>query len=241
MGILKNLQKFRVRVRKCSELRSSGYCGTGVQNSQKVPGRYKSAVSVPRVFVARAYRAYRSSGYGYEYPTELREVLCGVIPGVNIPGMVLCVPYRTQPCTFICPLLSADFCYAQLICYPLFLPPESACYRTFAEASRTGTGADVGGGSSATSFGATMGGHAGHSSTSSQGGKEGGGGKKAGNIFKSGGGGGVEGAAGSGAAAEGGSASNTPLVEYTMMMHPPLVVENLLPHAGDFELVDQVG
>ncbi|CAM9597685.1 unnamed protein product, partial [Laminaria digitata] len=40
-------------------------------------------------------------------------------------------------------------------------------------------------------------------------------------------------------AGEGGSASSTPLVEYTMMLHPPLVVENLLPHAGDFELVDQ--
>ncbi|CAN0341120.1 unnamed protein product [Hapterophycus canaliculatus] len=25
-----------------------------------------------------------------------------------------------------------------------------------------------------------------------------------------------------------------------MMLHPPLVVENLLPHAGSFELVDQV-
>ena len=25
-----------------------------------------------------------------------------------------------------------------------------------------------------------------------------------------------------------------------MMLHPPLVVENLLPHAGTFELVDQV-
>lgn len=25
-----------------------------------------------------------------------------------------------------------------------------------------------------------------------------------------------------------------------MMLHPPMVVENLLPHAGTFELVDQV-
>ena len=36
MGILQNLQKFRVRVRKCYRSHtSSGYCGTGVQNSQK--------------------------------------------------------------------------------------------------------------------------------------------------------------------------------------------------------------
>ena len=35
--------------------------------------------------------------YGYECPTELTEVLCRVIPGVNTPDMVLYVPYRTQP------------------------------------------------------------------------------------------------------------------------------------------------
>ena len=39
---------------------------------------------------------YRSSGYGYECPTELREVLYRVLPGVKTPGMVLHVPYRTQ-------------------------------------------------------------------------------------------------------------------------------------------------
>ena len=27
-------------------------------------------------------------------PTEVTEVLCRVIPVVNTPGMVLCVPYR---------------------------------------------------------------------------------------------------------------------------------------------------
>lgn len=37
-----------------------------------------------------------------------------------------------------------------------------------------------------------------------------------------------------------GAATSTPPIEYTMMLHPPLVVENLLPHAGTFELVDQV-
>ena len=48
---------------------------------------------VPGVFVAPAYRTSRSSGYGYECRTEVTEVLCRVIIGVNIPGMVLCVPY----------------------------------------------------------------------------------------------------------------------------------------------------
>ena len=63
--------------------------GTGtevLQNSQKfwvlwhgrteltdVPGRYKNAVPVPRVFVARAYRAYRSSGYGYEFVQNIEK------------------------------------------------------------------------------------------------------------------------------------------------------------------------
>ena len=36
MGTLQNLQKCRIRVRKCYRTHgSSGYCGTGVQNSQK--------------------------------------------------------------------------------------------------------------------------------------------------------------------------------------------------------------
>ena len=43
--------------------------------------------------MALAYRTYKSSGYGYECPTELGEVLCRVIPGLNTPGMVVCVPY----------------------------------------------------------------------------------------------------------------------------------------------------
>ena len=48
----------------------------------------------PGVFVAPAYRTSRSSGYGYECPTEVTEGLCRVIPEVNTPGMVCCVPYR---------------------------------------------------------------------------------------------------------------------------------------------------
>ena len=109
MGILQNLQKFQVRVRKCHRtqklrvlwhvrtklteipgrykccIRTPGTCGTGVQSSQKF--------RVP----VWMYRAYRSSGHGYECPTGLTEVRCRVIPWVNTPGMVLYVPYRTQP------------------------------------------------------------------------------------------------------------------------------------------------
>ena len=33
-----------------------------------------------------SYRTSRSSRYGYKCPTELTEVLCRVIPGVNTPG-----------------------------------------------------------------------------------------------------------------------------------------------------------
>ena len=139
MGVLQNFQKFRVRVWKCYRTsRSSGYCGTGIQNFQKfrsgtkhavpilrprtyrtsrisrygmkvlqnfqkfrvlwhrrteVPGRYKHAVPVPRVFVAPAYRTSRSSGYGYECPTEGPKVLCRVIPAVNALVMVFRVRY----------------------------------------------------------------------------------------------------------------------------------------------------
>ena len=50
--VLQNSQKFRVLWHGRAEL-------------TEVPGRYKNVVPVPRVFVARAYRAYRSSGYGY--------------------------------------------------------------------------------------------------------------------------------------------------------------------------------
>lgn len=66
----------------------------------------------------------------------------------------------------------------------------------------------------------------------------GGGARRPGNLFKSGGAGG----AGASTAAGGGARSAQPFppVEYTILLHPPLVIENLLPHAGTFELVDQV-
>ena len=76
MGILQNLQKFRVRVRKCYVHNSQKFrvLWHGRTELTEVPGRHKNAVPVPRVFVARAYRSYRSSGYGYERRTKLTEV-----------------------------------------------------------------------------------------------------------------------------------------------------------------------
>ena len=56
MEVLQNFQKFRVLCH-------------GRTGLTEVSGRYENAVPVPRVFVALAYRTYRSSGYGYECPT----------------------------------------------------------------------------------------------------------------------------------------------------------------------------
>ena len=50
--------------------------GTGMdvlQNSQKLRAGTKMLYPYPG-YVARAYRAYRSSGYGYECRTDLTEV-----------------------------------------------------------------------------------------------------------------------------------------------------------------------
>ena len=60
MGILHNLQKFPVRVRKCYRTRrSSGYSGTGVQNSK---------------FRAGIKMLYPYPGYLWHGRTELTEV-----------------------------------------------------------------------------------------------------------------------------------------------------------------------
>ena len=89
MAILQNLQKLRVRYGNVTELTEV------VAQAYRTHTRYKNDIPVPRVFVALAYRTSRSSGYGYECPTELKEVLCRVIPGVNTPGMVCA--YHTEP------------------------------------------------------------------------------------------------------------------------------------------------
>ena len=62
MEVLQNSQKFRVLWHRV------------VQNSQKFQAGTKNAVPVPRVLWHGAYRTHRSSGYGYECPTELTEV-----------------------------------------------------------------------------------------------------------------------------------------------------------------------
>ena len=55
MGVLLNFHKSRVRVSKCFRTsRSSGYCDTGVQNSQKFRAGTKAAVPVPRVLWRRS-------------------------------------------------------------------------------------------------------------------------------------------------------------------------------------------
>ena len=110
-GILQNLPKFRVRVRKCCRThRRSGYGGTGVHNSQKFRAGIKLRYPYPGCLWhglteltevpgtgMNVVQNYRSSGYRYDCPTELSEVLCRLVPRVNTPGMVLYVPYRTQP------------------------------------------------------------------------------------------------------------------------------------------------
>ena len=48
---------------------TSGYCGSGVQNSQKSRAGTKNAVPVPRVLWHGGYRTHRSAGYGYKCHT----------------------------------------------------------------------------------------------------------------------------------------------------------------------------
>ena len=75
MGVFQNFQKFRVRVWKCYRTsRSSGYCGTGIQNSQKFRAGTERDVPVPRVLWHGSYITHRSSGYDYESLAELPEV-----------------------------------------------------------------------------------------------------------------------------------------------------------------------
>ena len=81
MNVLQNSQNFRVRVRKSYRTsRSTGYCGTGLQNSQKFRAGIKVLYPYPgflwyeRTELAEvpgtgisvvSYRTYRSSGYRY--------------------------------------------------------------------------------------------------------------------------------------------------------------------------------
>ena len=71
MGILQNLQKFRVRYESVTEL--TDVPGI-VARAYRTHIRYQNDIPVPRIFVALAYRTSTSSGYGYECDTELPEV-----------------------------------------------------------------------------------------------------------------------------------------------------------------------
>ena len=96
MGILQNLQKFRLRVRKCCRThRSSGYSGTGVPKLQKFRAGIKMLYPYPgylwhgRTELAEVpgmgmnvVRTYRSSGYGCGSVTELTEVP-GIVARAN--------------------------------------------------------------------------------------------------------------------------------------------------------------
>ena len=95
-----NSQKFRVRVGESYRTsRSSGYCGTGVQNLQKFradtkmlypcPGYCGTVVQIlqeSRVRVWMSYRTHRSYLYGYGCCTELTEVLGTGYTRVNTPS-----------------------------------------------------------------------------------------------------------------------------------------------------------
>ena len=66
MGVLQNLQKFRVRVWKSYKTsRSSGYGYEVVQNFHKFRPGTTHSVRVPRVLWHGSYRTHRSSGCGY--------------------------------------------------------------------------------------------------------------------------------------------------------------------------------
>ena len=135
-GILQNFQKFRVRVRMSNRTsRSSGYCGTGLQNSQKFRAGTKHGVPVPRVLWARAYRTFRSPGYGYECPTELTEVLCRVIPGVNTKGTVCTYPTEYNLAKLFDMRLTKVVGFVHPVAPPCFCAPSQGLVETYRASS----------------------------------------------------------------------------------------------------------
>ena len=74
MGVLHNLQKFRVRVWMCHRThRSSRYCGIGIQNLQKFRVRYRKVVPVPRVLWHRRAELTEDPGTGMNVVQNLQE------------------------------------------------------------------------------------------------------------------------------------------------------------------------
>ena len=88
LGVSQNFQKFRVRVWTCYRTsRRSGYCGTGIQNSQNFRAGTKHDAAVPRVLMHGSCKTHRGFGYGHESLTELPEVWYGYeFP--ELPGIV---------------------------------------------------------------------------------------------------------------------------------------------------------
>ena len=72
MGILQNIQKFRVRYGSVTGLTEVPGM---VARAYRTRIRYNNDIPAPPgVFAALAFRTSRSSGYGYECHTELPEV-----------------------------------------------------------------------------------------------------------------------------------------------------------------------
>ena len=98
MGVVQNLQKFRVRYGSVTEHTEVPDI---VARAYKSHVRYKNDIPVPGVFVALAYITSRSSEYGYKCPTKLTEVFRRVTPGVNTPGMVCAYPAEHNLAQFV--------------------------------------------------------------------------------------------------------------------------------------------
>ena len=93
--VLQNFQKGRVRIWKCYKTsRTSGYCGTGVQNFQKFRAGINMLYPYPGSLWHRRTELPKVLGTGMSPTKGISQVRCRVIPEVNTPGMVLYVPYR---------------------------------------------------------------------------------------------------------------------------------------------------
>ena len=64
MNVVQNFLKFRVRMKVLQNFQKFRVLWHGRTELTEVPGRYENAAPVPGIFVALAYRIYRSSGYG---------------------------------------------------------------------------------------------------------------------------------------------------------------------------------
>ena len=92
MNVIQNSKKFRVRVREYYRThRSSGYCGTGVQNSQK------SRAGIKMLYPYLGYCGHRRTevpGTGMNVLQNLHKFFVGKYPG-KIPRVWFCT-YPTE-------------------------------------------------------------------------------------------------------------------------------------------------